>query len=70
MEQDYIQKAEELKYVNDKLVNILTELEDKYKEIGKLIEEFHETVGENNEATVDNDLQVKKLLNKYSNINR
>lgn len=70
MEQDYIKEAEELKYINSKLVGILSELEEKYEEIGRLIKEFHEIVGENDEATVDNDRQVKKLLNKYSNINK
>lgn len=70
MEQDYIKESQELKYINSKLVSILNDLEEKYEEIGKLIEEFHDIVGENNEATVDNDRQVKKLLNKYSNINK
>ncbi|MDO4364196.1 MAG: hypothetical protein Q4C99_06680 [Clostridia bacterium] len=70
MEQDYIKEAEELKYINSKLVGILSELEEKYEEIGRLIKEFHEIIGENDEATVDNDRQVKKLLNKYSNINK
>ncbi len=70
MNQDYLKEAEELKYVNSKLVDILSDIEDKYKEIGKLIAEFHELVGENDDATVDNDQQVKKLLNKYSNINK
>lgn len=70
MEQNYIKEAEELKYINSKLVGILSELEEKYEEIGRLIKEFHEIIGENDEATVDNDRQVKKLLNKYSNINK
>jgi hypothetical protein len=70
MNQDYIKEAEELKYVNSKLVDILSDIENKYEEIGKLIAEFHELVGESDDATVDNDQQVKKLLNKYSNINK
>ncbi len=70
MNQDYIKEIEELKYTNSKLVNILSDIEDKYDEIGKLINEFHEIVGENNDETIDNDQQVKKLLNKYSNINK
>lgn len=55
-------------YINNRLIEIMNDIETKYKEIGELINEFHTLLGDDADATINNSSQVKNLLNKYSDL--
>lgn len=55
-------------YLNNRLIEIMNDIEIKYNEIGELLNEFHTLLGDDAEATVQNKTQVKNLLGKYSNL--
>ena len=57
-------------YINNRLIEIMNDIETKYYEIGELLNEFHELLGDNSDATVKNSTQVKNLLNKYSDLKK
>lgn len=57
-------------YINNRLIEIMNDIESKYKEIGVLLKEFHELLGDDADATVNNSAQVKNLLNKYSDLKK
>ncbi len=57
-------------YINNRLIEIMNELEAKYNEIGVLLNEFHELLGDDADATINNSTQVKNLLNKYSDLKK
>jgi len=50
------------------LVEILQDIAVKQTEIAELIAKFYEVIGEDAESTVANKKQVKKLLEKYSQL--
>lgn len=67
-ENDLIKELNDAKYLNSRLIAILNDIEAKYNELGELINEFNTLLGTDSDATVDNNEQVKNLLNKYSKL--
>lgn len=67
-ENDLLNELNDAKYLNSQLIAILNDIEAKYNELGELINEFNTLLGTDSDATVDNNEQVKNLLNKYSKL--
>lgn len=67
-ENDLLNELNDAKYLNSRLISILNDIETKYNELGELINEFNTLLGTDSDATVDNNEQVKNLLNKYSKL--
>lgn len=67
-ENDLLKELNDAKYLNSRLIAILNDIEAKYNELGELINEFNTLLGADSDATVDNNEQVKNLLNKYSKL--
>ncbi len=67
-ENDLLNELNDAKYLNSRLISILNDIEAKYNELGELINEFNTLLGTDSDATVDNNEQVKNLLNKYSKL--
>ncbi len=67
-ENDLLNELNDAKYLNSQLIAILNDIEAKYNELGVLINEFNTLLGADSDATVDNNEQVKNLLNKYSKL--
>lgn len=67
-ENDLLNELNDAKYLNSQLIAILNDIEAKYNELGELINEFNTLLGADSDATVDNNEQVKNLLNKYSKL--
>lgn len=67
-ENDLLNELNDAKYLNSRLIAILNDIEAKYNELGELINEFNTLLGTDSDATVDNNEQVKNLLNKYSKL--
>lgn len=67
-ENDLLNELNDAKYLNSRLISILNDIEAKYNELGELINEFNTLLGTDSDATVDNNEQVKNLLNKYSQL--
>lgn len=67
-ENDLLKELNDAKYLNSRLISILNDIETKYNELGELINEFNTLLGTDSDATVDNNEQVKNLLNKYSKL--
>ena len=67
-ENDLLNELNDAKYLNSQLIAILNDIEAKYNELGVLINEFNTLLGTDSDATVDNNEQVKNLLNKYSKL--
>ena len=55
-------------YINNRLIEIINDIEAKHNEIGELLREFHTLLGDDADATIQNKTQVKNLLNKYSDL--
>lgn len=67
-ENDLLNELNDAKYLNSQLIAILNDIEAKYNELGELINEFNTLLGTDSDATVNNNEQVKNLLNKYSKL--
>lgn len=67
-ENDLLNELNDAKYLNSRLISILNDIEAKYNELGELINEFNTLLGTDSDATVNNNEQVKNLLNKYSQL--
>lgn len=67
-ENDLLNELNDAKYLNSQLIAILNDIEAKYNELGVLINEFNTLLGTDSDATVNNNEQVKNLLNKYSKL--
>lgn len=61
-------KLLDLESKNEALMEILDEIADHNQKIASLLEDYYELTGQSSDATVKDKKQVKKILDKYSQL--